>query len=262
MKMASKTDLGIERALREKVKGKKLESVLKLLLENRYIKGLQDEANKVAIVRMGYNDHGPVHGRIAAYNALKIYDLLGLKGSVVEEYIGDEEDSKVCILMGAFLHDTGISLARHEHELFGTIVTRNVVEEILSKVYKDKYKIARLASLVSESVLCHMGTHQATSLEARIVETADGTDVTKGRARIPFHIGEADIHKFSALAIEKVNIGKGEKKPVRFELIMDNPAGIFQAEEIMLKKTKDARMDEYIEIVAYLKGQKKPIVIL
>ncbi len=257
------TDLGIEKALKEKVKGqKKLEDTLNLLLENRYIRGLQDEANKVAIVRMGYNDHGPVHGRIAAYNALRIYDLLGLKGSVVVEEMGDEEDSKVCILMAAFLHDTGISLAREGHELFGTIVTRPIVEDILRKVYKDEYKIARMASLVSEGILCHMGTYQATSLEARIVETADGTDVTKGRARIPFHIGEADIHKFSALAIEKVNISKGVKKPVRIEIEMDNPAGIFQAEEIMLKKTKDARMEEYIEIVAYLKGQKKPIVIL
>ena len=257
------TDIGIEKALKEKVKkDKKLSAVLTLLLKNQYIRGLQDEANKVAIVRMGYNDHGPVHGRIAAYNALKIWDLLGLKGSVVIENIGDEQDSKICILMGAFLHDTGISLAREGHELFGAIITRNVVEEILAKVYKDEYKVARLASLVSESILCHMGTHQATSLEARIVETADGTDVTKGRARIPFHIGEADIHKFSALAIEKVNIGKGEKKPVRIEIEMDNPAGIFQAEEIMLKKTKDAKMEEYIEILAYLKGQKKPIVIL
>jgi len=256
-------DTEIENLLKEKVKGqKKLEQILELLLQNRHIRGLQDEANKVAIVRMGYNDHGPVHGRIAAYNALRIYDLLGMKGSVLDEKIGDEEDSKICILMGAFLHDTGISLARDQHELYGTIVTRHIVEQILSTVYHDEYKVVRLASLISESILCHMGTHQATSLEARIVETADGTDVTKGRARIPFHIGEADIHKFSALAIEKVDIGKGVKKPVRFEIHMDNPAGIFQAEAIMLKKVKDGKMDQYIEIVAFIKGEKRPIVIL
>ncbi len=256
-------DAEIENLLKEKVNGqKKLEQILDLLLQNRHIRGLQDEANKVAIVRMGYNDHGPVHGRIAAYNALRIYDLLEMKGSVLEEKIGDEEDSKVCILMGAFLHDTGISLARDQHELYGTIVTRQAVEQILSTVYHDSYKVARMASLVSESILCHMGTHQATSLEAKIVEIADGTDVTKGRARIPFHIGQGDIHKFSALAIENVKIEKGTKKPLRFEIEMDNPAGIFQAEEIMAKKTKDAMMDKYVEIVAYIKGQRKPIVIL
>ena len=253
---------GIEKALIQKVKGqKRLESVLRLLLENQYIRGLQEEANKVAIVRMGYNDHGPVHGRIAAFNALRIYELIGTKGSVEIEGIGDSEDSKVCILMGAFLHDTGISVVREGHDLLGSIITRGIVEEILGKVYKDSYKVARLASLVSESILCHMGAYKATSLEAKIVEAADGTDCTKGRARVPFHIAQPDIHKFSALAIEHVDIRKGEKKPVKIEIDMDNPAGIFQAEEILLKKIRDAEMEKYIELVANIKGQK-PFVIL
>ena len=254
---------GIEKALIQKVKGqKKLEKALSLLLENRYVKGLQEEANKVAIVRMGYNDHGPVHGRIAAYNALRIYDLLGTKGSVEIEGMGDSEDSKVCILIGAFLHDTGISIVREGHDLMGSIVTRQTVEHILGEVYKDQYTVARLASLVSESILCHMGAYKATSLEAKIVEAADGTDCTKGRARVPFHIAPPDIHKFSALAIESVEITKGEKKPVRIEIYMDNPAGVFQAEEILLKKIKDAEMEKYIELVANIKGQKKPFIIL
>lgn len=254
----------IEKSLKEKAKGqKKLSKALNLLLKNDYIRGLQDEANKVSIVRMGYNDHGPVHGRIVAYNALKIYDLLeGMKGSAEMEELGDSEDSKVCILMGAFLHDTGISVVREGHNLIGLIITRNVVEEILSKIYKDEYKVARLASLVSESILCHTGDYQATSLEAKIVESADGTDCSKGRARIPFHIASPDIHKFSVIAIEKVNIKKGEKKPVRIEIDMENPAGIFQTEEILLKKIKDAQMEKYIEIIANIKGNKKPVVFL
>jgi len=261
--MNKKEIYGIEKALIQKVKGKdRLEKVLNLLLENQYIRGLQEEANKVAIVRMGYNDHGPVHGRIAAFNALRIYELLATKGSVEIEKIGDLEDSKVCILMGAFLHDTGISVVREGHDLIGSIITRGVVEEILEKIYKDSYKVARLASLVSESILCHMGAYKATSLEAKIVEAADGTDCTKGRARVPFHIAQPDIHKFSALAIEHVDIRKGEKKPVKIEIDMDNPAGIFQAEEILLKKIKDAEMEKYIELVANIKGEKKPFVIL
>ncbi len=261
--MAVKKDAyGIEAALKEKAKGKKLSKVLKLLLESEYIRGLQDEANKVAIVRLGYNDHGPIHGRIVAYNALKIYDLLKMKGSVEVEELGDSEDSKVCILMGAFLHDTGISVVRDSHDLMAAVITRNVVEKILGNVYKDEYKVARMASLVTESVLCHMGNYKATSLEAKIVESADGTDASKGRARIPMHIAKPDIHKFSALAIERVKILEGKKKPVRIEIEMENPAGIFQAEEIMLKKIKDAEMTGYIEIVATINGEKKPMVIL
>jgi len=258
----SSIEFGIDKALTDKTKTyPKVAKVLSLLKTDRFINGLIDQANKVAIVRMGYNDHGPMHARITAYNSLKILDLLHVEPTVVSEEIGNREDSMVATVMGAFLHDCGISLVREGHELMGSIISRDPVVSILSKIYKDRYKVARLASIVSECILCHMGTYKATSWEARIVETADGTDASKGRARVPFHIAKPDIHKFSALAIERVNIIKGEKKPIRFEVIMDNPAGIFQTEAIMMKKTVDAGMDKYVEIVAKIKDQK-PIIIL
>lgn len=257
-----KEEFGVDKALTERVKFfPKVAKVMKLMKTDKFISGLIDQANKVAIVRMGYNDHGPMHARIAAYNGLKILDLLHVEPTVVSEGIGDMEDSMVAVVMGAFMHDCGISLVREGHELIGMIISRDSVISILSKIYKDKYKVARMASIVSECILCHMGTNKATSWEAKIVETADGTDASKGRARVPFHIAKPDIHKFSALAIERVNILKGEKKPIRFEIIMDNPAGVFQAEAIMLKKTVDAGMDKYVEIVAKI-GNEKPIVIL
>ncbi len=262
MKKKVEEEFGVDRALTERVeKFPKVAKVLKLLKTDDFVSGLIDQANKVAIVRMGYNDHGPMHARIAAYNSLKILDLLHVEPTVVSEGIGDLEDSMVAVVMGAFFHDCGISLVREGHELMGMIVSRDSIVSILSKIYNDRYKVARLASIVSECILCHMGTYKATSWEAKIVETADGTDASKGRARIPFHIAKPDIHKFSALAIEKINIVKGEKKPIRFEVLMDNPAGIFQAEAIMLKKTIDAEMDKYVEIVAKIRDQE-PIVIL
>lgn len=255
-------EIAIEKALAEKAKPyKKLSLALKLLESESYISGLLTQANKVAIMRLGYNDHGPMHARITAYNALKILDLLDFEPTIISEEIGDKEDAMVAVLIGSFLHDCGISLVREGHELIGTIISRHPIENILRKLYKDDYKVARMASVISESILCHMGTYKATSWEARIVETADGTDASKGRARVPFHIGKADIHKFSALAIERVNIVKGEKKPIRLEVLMDNPAGVFQAEAIMKKKVVDAGMDKLVEIIARINNQK-PFVIL
>ena len=130
------------------------------------------------------------------------------------------------------------------------------IKRILGKFYKP-FELARITSLISEAIACHMGECQATSLEAKIVEVADGTDITKGRARIPFHIGIADIHKFSALAIEKVTIKEGKKKPLKIEILMDNPAGIFQAEETLLKKIRDAKFEEFVEVIAKIKGEKE-----
>lgn len=252
----------IDNALQEKVRGyKKVSYALKLLEADKYVEGLLSQANKVAIIRLGYNDHGPVHARITAYNGLKIMELLEMEPTVVAEDIGDREDSMVAVLLGSFLHDCGISIVREGHELAGTVVSRDPINKILGKVYKDDYKVAKMASIISECILCHMGTYKATSLEARVVETADGTDASKGRARVPFHIAKPDIHKFSALAIERVNIVKGEKKPVRFEVIMDNPAGVFQAEAIMKKKILDAEMENNVEILAKIKDQR-PIFIL
>ena len=247
----------IDKEIDNFVKGrKKLAKAWVLLKKDRYILGLLEQSNKVAIVRMGYNDHGPVHAKIVALHALKMMDLLKKEPSVVAENVGDYEDSQVAVLLGAYLHDCGICLVREQHELTGTIVSRNSINSILTKIYSDQEKVARMASFVSESVLCHMGTHQATSLEARVVESADGTDASKGRARIPFHIGKQDIHKFSALAIERIDILPGRKKPIRIEVYMDNPAGIFQTEQIMLKKIEDAKMTDYIEIIANIKGSR------
>ncbi len=260
--MVSNTENPVENLLKEKARPyKNLSSALKILESDSHINGLLVQANKVAISRLGYNDHGHMHSRITAYNALKILELLEIQPTVVSEEIGNKEDSMVAVLIGSFLHDCGISVVREGHELIGTIVAKESVNWILRKIYKDDFKIARMASVILECILCHMGTYRATSWEARIVETADGTDASKGRARVPLHIGKADIHKFSALAIEKIDIIKGQRKPVRFEIFMDNPAGVFQAEEIMKKKVIDAEMENYVEIIANIKD-KKPLVIL
>ena len=248
----------VEKELEKFLKGKVKQVYLKLS-KDKEVKGFLEQANNLSILRLGYNDHGEVHSKIVALNALKMFDILVKKGfrpTVAKEEIGSIEDSRVAILVGAYLHDIGCAISRDDHEMTGVIIALPIIKRILSKFY-PAYKLSKISCLILEAILCHMGNYEATSLEARIVEAADGTDVTKGRARIPFHIGRKDIHKFSALAIEKVEIKEGKRKPIRIEVFMENPAGIFQTEEIMLKKIKDAKLEEHIEVVANIRGESK-----
>jgi metal-dependent HD superfamily phosphatase/phosphodiesterase len=254
-----KNILPIDKALDEVAKGKVKEAI-DLIRNDEEVNFLYEQANKLSILRLGYNDHGIVHAKIVSYNALRILNILleeKIVPNVVSEGIGNEEDSKVAVLMGAFLHDIGLCIARENHELLGAIVAKPIIERTLEKIYGKTEKLFRLLPIILEGITCHMGNYQATSLEAKIVEVADGTDISKGRARIPFHIGKPDIHKFSALAIEKIDILKGEKKPLRFEIFMENPAGIFQTEEILIKKIKDAKFEDKVEIVAIIGKEKE-----
>lgn len=63
-----------------------------------------------------------------------------------------------------------------------------------------------------------MATRPIHSIEAGLILIADGCDMTKGRARIPLEIPSkptrGDIHKYSANAIEKVHIHRGEEHPL------------------------------------------------
>ncbi|MEM5791068.1 MAG: HD domain-containing protein [Candidatus Aenigmatarchaeota archaeon] len=248
----------VESELEKILKGKVREVYFKIS-NDQEVKGLLEQANNLSISRLGYNDHGEVHSKIVALNSLKMFEILiksGLRPTIVKEGVGDEEDSKVAILLGAYLHDIGCSISRDSHEIMGAVLSFPIIKRILNEFYPD-FKLSRISCFILEAIISHMGNYEATSLEARIVEVADGTDITKGRARIPFHIGKKDIHKFSALAIEKVEIREGKKKPIRVEVFMENPAGIFQTEEIMLKKIRDARLEECVEVVANIKGESK-----
>jgi Uncharacterized conserved protein len=82
----------------------------------------------------------------------------------------------------------------------------------------------------------------------------------KGRARIPFKLGKIDIHSVSALAIEKVEILEGSKKPIKIVIVMTNPAGIFQVDELLKSKIKTSGIDDMVEIEARLIENGKEVV--
>jgi hypothetical protein len=259
--MTSETSTDIE--LKEELKRyKKCLRLLRILENDEEIYNLLEQANKVMVVRMGFNDHGRVHSKIVTLNALKIYSILEKKnilGNIILEEIGNAEDVRMALLIGAYIHDIGNSVSRDDHEILGVTLARSIITRILRRADPDASigKITRMRSIIIEEILCHLGKYRSTSLESKIVATADGTDMTKGRARIPYRLAKPDIHKFSALAIEKVTVMEGEKKPVRIIVEMEDTTGIFQVEEQVLQKIRDVDFKDYVEILVKIKGRKE-----
>lgn len=65
--------------------------ILQALIDDEEIQAIQDYANNVSIVSLGYNDHGPVHMRTVCRNALKMLKILhqsGIKTSLENEQAG------------------------------------------------------------------------------------------------------------------------------------------------------------------------------
>ena len=247
--------------IKELKKYKKCLRLLRIIERDEEVYGLLEQANKVMVVRMGFNDHGRVHSKIVALNALKIYSILEKRkifGNIILEEIGNSEDVRMALLLGAYVHDIGNSVSRDDHEIIGVILARSIITRMLNRAdpEADTGKIARMRSIIIEGILCHLGKYRSTGLESKIIATADGTDMTKGRARIPYKLAKPDIHKFSALAIEKVSVVEGEEKPIRIIVEMNDTTGIFQVEEQVLQKTRDVDFRDYVEILVKIKGRK------
>lgn len=215
-------------------------------------------ANVFAVQRLKYNDHGPVHSRIVAGSALAIYKILterGFKPSVVADGVGDVEDSMVVTLMGAYLHDIGNSVHRTHHPIYSAMLVDKLAEKILSKVYGDGEKKYMLKQEVMHAVFCHDEAYTCLTFEAACAKIADGTDMSSGRARIPYRIGKSDIHALSALAIERVELASNDSRPLAINVYMSNETGIFQVDSVLGQKIATSGLAPYVEVRAYVRGK-------
>lgn len=231
------------------------------LIADEETRVLQEYANTVAIKRLGFNDHGPVHMRQAALNAIRLVSLLAESGvpfSLEHEGAGSAEDSLCAILLASFLHDSGMTICRSLHEQTALILAKPIIDRLLEAVYGADAQKYIVRSLALEGILGHMAITPIHSREAGVILVADGCDMQKGRARIPMilqhesregHAG--DIHKYSADAIEKVSIGKGEEKPIKIMVEMNASIGFFQIEEVLLPKINKSPIKPFIELYAH-----------
>jgi len=216
-------------------------------------------ANVMAVNRLRYNDHGPVHSRITSGSALEIFEILSRRvtPTTVKDGTCSLEDAKVIVLCGAYLHDIGNAIHRVDHHVHGCSIASPILDRLLSKIYPaDKELALRLKSEILHCIFSHDENVKCLSIEAGSVKVADGTDMAEGRARIPYRKGDVDIHSLSALAIRKVEILEGESRPVRILVNMDNPAGVFQIERVLGKKISSSGIGEWVEVVALEKGKE------
>ncbi len=73
--MKSKKEEALDGVLLKLLSGLPLQAA-KLLIKDKEIQNLQDYANVVSIKRLNFNDHGPVHMKTVAINAVKMATLL------------------------------------------------------------------------------------------------------------------------------------------------------------------------------------------
>lgn len=240
--------------------------IARILVEDDEIQAVQDYANNVSIVRLGFNDHGPVHMRTVCRNALKMIKILyqtGVKTSLETEQAGTFADSVSAVLIASFLHDFGMTIGRQDHELYSGILAFNVINRILENVLSGSENLKRrviIRSMAMEGIIGHMGTRKIHSIEAGLILIADGCDMTKGRARIPMEMNSkpsvGDIHKYSANSIEKVKILKGSERPIKIEVHMSADVGLFQIEEVLLQKISSSPAKNLVELYACVDGQE------
>ena len=101
--MKSPKEINLESKILNKIKN--FPSCVKLvhyLFEDIELQAMQDYANNVSIKRLGFNDHGPVHMRQVANNAIKMLNILhnnGIQTSLEREEIGTFEDSMCSVVL-------------------------------------------------------------------------------------------------------------------------------------------------------------------
>ena len=231
-------------------------SLFRKLQSDAEVNTLLNLANFIAVRKLGYNDHGPIHARICAANGVRLLDILLESGEVELDSVKGlgmtEDDAYLIVVAACMLHDVGNAVHREEHEIFSVVWAKPLLDRLLSDIYTEMSRRTEVLSQILHALYAHDHGENALTVEAAIVVVADGADITKGRGRLSFDLGKHDIHSISALSIESVDICKGDTKPIEIHVTMSNSAGIYQVQETLGKKVAASPLRDYVEIVADL----------
>lgn len=239
--------------------------MVKYLFADEELQEMQEYANNVSIRRLGFNDHGPVHMRQVVGNAIKMLNILhdaGIRTSLEIEETGTFEDSMCAVILAGLMHDLGMAIGRQGHEEMSVLLAQPIIDRTLMHIFPDNlHRRVIIKSVATEAIIGHMSSRKIHSIEAGILLIADGCDMTKGRARIPMAINTTpkvgDIHKYSANAINRIGIHRGERKPIKIDIEMSGDVGFFQIEEVLLTKIDSSPAKEYVELYAGVAGQER-----
>ncbi|OYT60980.1 phosphohydrolase [Thermoplasmatales archaeon ex4484_30] len=227
--------------------------MFEMMVEDDELRADWDLANFIAVKKLHYNDHGEVHAKIVAANALKMYQLLlegGIKPDFIEYGGGDYDDDALILLSASLLHDIGNQIYRGNHPLHSSYLAISILERLLPKIYDDVEKKTEVRGFILNAIYAHDADVPDITMESALVGIADATDMTKGRGRMAFDLGSTSIHVVSALSIDTVLIAKGKEKPIEIIIEMSNSSGIFQVEETLGKKVVGSPMEACVDITA------------
>lgn len=243
----------LERGLAEHPKARRL---FELLSSDEETKTLLNLANFIAVRKLGYNDHGPIHAKIVAANGITILKLLLENGTIELDSIKGlgmtEDDTHLIVLAGCLLHDVGNAVHRMDHETFSVMYAKSILDRLLPEIYPTTSERTAVTEQVLHTIFAHDDAQGALTVESAVVVIADGCDITKGRGRLSYDLGKHDIHSISALSIESVEIRKGKEKLIEIHVKMSNSAGIYQLQETLGKKVAVSPLKDHIGIVAEL----------
>jgi metal-dependent HD superfamily phosphatase/phosphodiesterase len=220
-------------------------------------------ANVNAVDRSGITDHGGVHIKIVANIALRLVRLLieaGVPMGVVQDHGLTDDEAELVVVLAACLHDLGISIHRSNHEQYSLFLAERKARELLDGLYDVRERTILVAETL-HAVIAHRWDMDCLTVEAGVVKVADALDVTEGRSRIPFEAGKTDIHAISAMAIDRVDIRRGEEVPIVVEIAMNNSAGIFQVDELLKRKLRSSSIAPYVQVLARIEGETEKRIL-
>ncbi|HET7590032.1 MAG TPA: HD domain-containing protein [Solirubrobacterales bacterium] len=213
--------------------------------------------DQVHAERLGMSDHSWVHMQIVLNIALRLLRLLakgGVEPAMVTDHSMRERDAEVVVAGGALLHDVGMSIHRADHEAYSLFLASGALERLLSDAYRQPERTV-VASEILHAIIGHRRRGEPYTLEAGVVRVADALDMAQGRTRIPLEKGQEGIHSISAAAIDEVRIERGEDRPVRVEIQLNNSAGIFQVDDLLATKIRGTPLEGRLEVVAKVEGK-------
>ncbi len=241
----------------------KLKAILDFVDGDAELQTLWRCSNVLAVDRLGYSDHGPVHVKIVANGALKILRLLmesGVEPSIKNDYGLSVEDAEVVVVLASIMHDMGMAFVREGHDAHSVPLSLEILRRCLGSYYSTE-EATIISSEVIHAIISHHEPNRPLTVEAGAVKVADALDMEKGRARIPYEAGRMDIHSVSSIAIEKVKIEGGGEKPITIRIEMSNPAGIFQVDNLLWTKIKGSGIERFIHVEAVIKeGEERRVI--
>jgi metal-dependent HD superfamily phosphatase/phosphodiesterase len=242
----------------------RLNDVLPRLRADPEVEAYLRAQNVNAVVRKGYNDHGPKHVSIVRDRALRLYDLLkagGVEFDGAREQGLDEADEPVVVALAATLHDIGHVVHRERHSYYSIPLAADLLDRFLAESdHYDTPAAVRLKAEVLHAILCHHTEEEPLTLEAGVVRVADGLDMERGRSRIPYEKGGRGINTLSSQAIRDVTLKPGDGRPVLVEIEMVNAAGVYQVDGLLKEKLRDSGLERHVRIVAVNTKADDPLV--